>query len=152
MKKLTALFLSALMAISGLTIALAGGAAPEWTAYDELIAEIKSTTDFTKRVELMHQAEDMLMDTAALLPIYYYNDTYMMKEGIEGFYSNVYGNKFFQYTTYKDNSSLRINLSSEPTSWTPPLSQALMVPALQSLLSADFIPTIKTANPHLTMQ
>ncbi|NLJ64655.1 MAG: peptide ABC transporter substrate-binding protein [Christensenellaceae bacterium] len=125
MKKLTALFLSALMAISGLTIALAGGAAPEWTAYDELIAEIKSTTDFTKRVELMHQAEDMLMDTAALLPIYYYNDTYMMKEGIEGFYSNVYGNKFFQYTTYKDNSSLRINLSSEPDKLDPALNSSV---------------------------
>ena len=46
---------------------------PEWTEYDAFIKEIKSTTDFAERAKMMHEAEDMLMETGAILPIYYYN-------------------------------------------------------------------------------
>ena len=42
---------------------------PDWTEYNALIAEIKSTTDFADRVTLMHEAEDILMDSGAILPI-----------------------------------------------------------------------------------
>lgn len=76
-----------------------GGANPDWTEYDSLIEQIKSTTDFAARVQLMHQAEDILMDTGAVVPIYYYNDSYMMRSTIHGFYANVFGTKFFQYVT-----------------------------------------------------
>jgi len=78
--------LAAVMALS-VTGALASSA-PDWTEYDALIAEIKSTTDFVNREALMHQAEDMLMETGALLPIYYYNDIFMVKEDVEGYYYN----------------------------------------------------------------
>lgn len=73
--------------------------APDWTAYDALIEEIRTTTDFANRVELMHQAEDMLMDTWAVIPLYYYNDVYMQKESVEGVYSTVFGMKYFMYST-----------------------------------------------------
>ncbi|MBR3459073.1 MAG: hypothetical protein IKH16_13115, partial [Selenomonadaceae bacterium] len=33
----------------------------DWHKYDELIAQIKQERDFSKRVQLMHQAEDFLM-------------------------------------------------------------------------------------------
>ncbi|MDO5021976.1 MAG: ABC transporter substrate-binding protein [Eubacteriales bacterium] len=130
MKKLTALLLTAILALSGMAVVFAEGELPawapqNWAEYDKLIGEIKSTTDFENRVKLMHEAEDMLMDTAALLPIYYYNDVFMMKEGVEGFYSNVFGNKFFQYATYGDNSKLRINISSEPDKLDPALNSAV---------------------------
>lgn len=75
-------------------------AAPQnWAEYDALIAEIRTTTDFAKRVELMHQAEDMLMDTWAVVPIYYYNDVYMQKENVSGTYATVFGMKYFMYAT-----------------------------------------------------
>ena len=32
-----------------------------WAKYDDLIAQIKASTDTKKRTELMHQAEDILM-------------------------------------------------------------------------------------------
>ena len=51
-----------------------GSPAPEWAAYDELIAKIKASTDTVEREGLLHQAEDMLMSTSAVVPIYYYND------------------------------------------------------------------------------
>ena len=43
--------------------------APDWTDYNKLIKEIRTSADFSKRVDLMHQAEDMLMDTGAVMPI-----------------------------------------------------------------------------------
>lgn len=73
--------------------------APEWDAYDALIEEIRTTTDFANRVELMHQAEDMLMGTWAVIPLYYYNDIYMQKDNVDGIYSTVFGMKYFMYAT-----------------------------------------------------
>lgn len=73
--------------------------APDWTDYNKLIKEIRTTSDFSKRVDLMHQAEDMLMDTGAVMPIYYYNDIYMLKSNIKGIYSTIYGMKYFMYAT-----------------------------------------------------
>ena len=67
--------------------------------YDELINLIKSTTDDTTRYALMHVAEDMLMDTGCLTPIYYYTDQYMLSSKVKGFFSNPLGYKYFMYTT-----------------------------------------------------
>ena len=72
---------------------------PDWTAYDELISQIRTTTDFAARVDLMHQAEDMLMDTWAVVPIYYYNDIYMQKSSVTGIYATIFGMKYFMYAT-----------------------------------------------------
>ena len=74
-------------------------AAPDWSEYDSLIEEIRTTTDFAKRADLMHEAEDMLMDTWAVVPIYYYNDVYMVKENVSGVYATVFGMKYFMYAT-----------------------------------------------------
>ena len=75
-------------------------AAPQnWSEYDALIEEIRTTTDFAHRVDLMHQAEDMLMANWAVVPIYYYNDIYMQKPNVDGIYSTVFGMKYFMYAT-----------------------------------------------------
>lgn len=75
-------------------------AAPQnWSEYDALITSIKSETDFAARVGLMHQAEDMLMETYAVVPLYYYNDPYMMKSNVTGMYCNAFGYKYFMYCT-----------------------------------------------------
>lgn len=72
-------------------------AAPAWDKYDELITQIRTTTDFAARVQLMHEAEDMLMDTWAVIPLYYYNDVYMQKSNVSGVYATVFGMKYFMY-------------------------------------------------------
>lgn len=75
-------------------------AAPQnWDEYDALIEEIRTTTDFATRVDLMHEAEDMLMDTWAVVPLYYYNDVYMVKGNVDGIYATVTGMKYFMYAT-----------------------------------------------------
>lgn len=98
---------------------------PDWTDYNALIAQIKSTTDFAERVTLMHQAEDILMATGAILPIYYYNDLFMMKSSVQGFYANVFGTKYFQYCTNGDSDTLKINLASEPDYLDPALNSSV---------------------------
>ena len=67
--------------------------------YDVLIAEIKACTDAETRYELMHVAEDMLMATGCVTPIYYYTDIYMLNDSVEGYFSNPLGYKYFMYTT-----------------------------------------------------
>ena len=71
----------------------------DWAAYDKLISDIRSSTDDAARTEMMHQAEDMLMDTWCLLPIYYYNEQYVMRDYVKGVFDNVLGMKFFYYAT-----------------------------------------------------
>ena len=101
------------------------GSEPDWTEYNALIAEIKSTTDFVAREALMHKAEDILMGTGALVPIYYYNDMFMAKPAVKGYYTNPFGTKFFQQTTNGDNTTLKLNISSEPAFLDPALNSSV---------------------------
>ncbi len=78
---------------------MASYAPQNWDEYDALIDQIKAETDLTKRVALMHQAENMLMDTWAIVPLYYYNDIYMQKSNVDGVYTNPFGYKYFMYAT-----------------------------------------------------
>ncbi|MDO5124548.1 MAG: peptide ABC transporter substrate-binding protein [Eubacteriales bacterium] len=68
-------------------------------SYDKLIAEVKATKDTDKRFELMHQAEDLVMSTKALCPIYYYTDPYLCSKDIQGFFASPLGFKYFMYAT-----------------------------------------------------
>ena len=98
----------------------------DWDQYDELIKEIKSETDFAKRTELMHKAEDILMSTGCVIPIYYYNDVFMQKDYVSGIYSNAYATKFFMYATMSNGSdTLRLNLASEPDYLDPALNSSV---------------------------
>ena len=69
--------------------------------YDVLIATIKSCTDNETRYELMHLAEDILMSTGCVVPLYFYTDLYMVDDAVEGFFSNPLGYKYFMYCTVK---------------------------------------------------
>ena len=94
--------------------------------YDVLIKEIKSCTNPETRFAMMHLAEDMLMATGCLTPIYYYTDLYMASSKIEGFYSIPLGYKFFMYTTVEGKGdSLPVCLASEPDTIDPALNSAV---------------------------
>ncbi len=70
--------------------------------YDVLIADIKSCTDNDTRYALMHKAEDMLMASGAITPIYFYTDQYMLSKDVKGFFSNPLGYKYFMYCTVEE--------------------------------------------------
>ena len=70
--------------------------------YDVLIGLVKTCTDSETRYELMHRAEDLLMSTGCITPLYFYTDIYMLDENVEGFFSNPLGYKYFMYCTYAE--------------------------------------------------
>ena len=67
--------------------------------YDVVINLIKTCTDTEIRYELMHRAEDLLMSTGCIVPLYFYTDIYMIDDSVQGFFSNPLGFKYFMYTT-----------------------------------------------------
>ena len=67
--------------------------------YDYVIKLVKSTSDITTRYALMHIAEDLLMSTGAIVPIYYYTDIYMCSSSLTGVFSSPLGYKYFMYAT-----------------------------------------------------
>ena len=67
--------------------------------YDVLISTIKSCSDENTRFQLMHLAEDILMSTGCIVPLYYYTDIYMLSSRVSGFFSNPLGYKYFMYSS-----------------------------------------------------
>jgi len=67
--------------------------------YDVLIGLIKTCTDTAVRYQLMHVAEDLLMSTGTICPLYFYTDIYMLDDSVSGFFSTPLGFKYFMYCT-----------------------------------------------------
>lgn len=98
----------------------------DWAQYDELIAQIRSETDAEKRTGLMHQAEDILMATCCVIPLYYYNDPFLQKDYADGIYANVQQTKFFMYAVMTNGSdTLNLNIGPEPKSLDPAQSSTV---------------------------
>lgn len=108
--------------------------APDWAAYDKLIKEIYADTDLVDREAKMHEAEDMLMETGAVIPIYYYNDLYLEKPEFSGDYATLFGTKYFMYAKKNGQATdvMRINLASEPDHLDPALNSSVDGAALAS--------------------
>lgn len=68
--------------------------------YDKIVADAKSEEDPAKRMELMHQAEDLAIgEDAIVAPIYFYTNPYMIKPNVEGVFYTPLGYWFFNYAT-----------------------------------------------------
>ena len=68
--------------------------------YDVVISDIKSCTDIEKRYALMHNAEDLLMSTGTICPLYFYTDLYMLSKDVKGYFQNPLGYKYFMYCEF----------------------------------------------------
>jgi len=100
--------------------------------YDALISDIKTSRSTTvaekaARYEKLHKAEDLLMSTGAILPIYNYTDIYMKKTTLDGFFSVPLGYKYFQYASIDGaaGSDIVTCLASEPATIDPALNSAV---------------------------
>ena len=99
-------------------------AAPAWEDYDARIDQIRAETDLAAREALMHEAEDELMSTWAIMPLYYYNDVYMQSEDVDNIYANLYGYKYFAFATAPGNT-LSLQIASEPDKLDPALNSTV---------------------------
>lgn len=68
--------------------------------YDAKIQEAKATSDVATRMKLMHEAEDILMKQDWVVnPLYFYTQSYMLTDGIQGMYYCPLGYFFFDHCT-----------------------------------------------------
>ena len=65
-----------------------GWSSPE---YDALIRASYMETDNTKRLELLQQAEALLLDGGPIIPIYYYSWTFLQSPAVRGLVTNPLG-------------------------------------------------------------
>lgn len=98
-----------------------GVVAIDWAPYNKLIADIKEESDPVVRERLMHEAEDMLMETGIYAPLTNFNNFYLMNDDVEGVYATLSGERYFMFASKGDAESLRINLIGEPARLDPAL-------------------------------
>ena len=114
-----------------------------WAEYDALLDEIRTCTDTAKRAELMHQAEDMLMETGALMPLFFNADIYLQKDYLTNVYATPFGYKYFMFAKLENGSdTLRAYLASEPDKLDPALNSTvdgaiLAINAFAGLMTYD---------------
>ena len=105
--------------------------------YDVLISAIKGCTDKDNRYAMMHIAEDMLMDSGCIVPLYFYTDIYMLDDSVHGFFSNPLGYKYFYKTDVDGKTdSISVCIASEPDVIDPALNSAVDGATMDSHLFA----------------
>lgn len=92
-------------------------------SYDAIIAKTKVTSGDVRN-EYLHQAEDILMDTGAICPLYYYTDIYMVSPQLSGFYSSPLGYKFFSKSTVGGKGDFDVCVGPKEDSLDPAINSA----------------------------
>ena len=64
--------------------------------YDELVVAARKEQDPTKRAELYHQAEDLLMEDMPVAPLYYYTQAYLLKPYVKDMHISPLGWEFYR--------------------------------------------------------
>lgn len=124
LRKTAALFLVLVLFISvlsGCSRGVRGIDGIAWNEYDELIDQIRTETDPQTRESLLHRAEDMLMKTECVTPLFNYRDAYLQKNTLTGVFGTHYGAKFFMYSVSGD-TSVSAYLGQLPDSVDPALA------------------------------
>jgi len=84
------------------------------------------------RYEILHQAEELLMSTGCILPIYNYEDSFMIKEGITGIYCSGLGYKFFESLTGKSSNKYNVCVGSKAATMDPTKNSTVEVATMIS--------------------
>lgn len=93
-------------------------------SYDAIVAKTKSTSGKI-RDEYLHLAEDLLFQTNAICPIYYYTDIYLRNPNMTGFYATSLGFKFFHRAKVGTTTDLKICVGPKGDNFDPALNSAV---------------------------
>lgn len=69
-------------------------------SYDKLVDLSNKEANKDERFKILHEIEDLLMETGGICPIYYYTDIYMVNDHVKGFFTSPLGYKFFHFAQY----------------------------------------------------
>jgi len=86
--------------------------------YDKLIARAAIEFDPDERLELLRQAEAILVDELPILPIYYYVTQNLVAPRLGGFHDNVQDEHFPKFFYWMDDEELAAKRAAQPESWT----------------------------------
>ena len=65
--------------------------------YDALIASARETVDKAEHYQLLHEAEQLLLNDMGMIPIAYNNDFWLQKPELQGTWHSPYGYWYFMY-------------------------------------------------------
>lgn len=83
------------------------------TRYDELISKAGRELDPARRMELLREAETLLMEELPVLPIYYYVTQNVVDPRLGGFFENIQDEHFPKFWYWMDDEELRTRCESE---------------------------------------
>lgn len=70
--------------------------------FDSMMKKAGLEKDAKTRFSYLHQAEDIMMADAGIIPVAYYNEFYLQSNKITGSWHSPYGYWYFQYADIKD--------------------------------------------------
>ncbi len=65
--------------------------------FDALVDAARNSTDVAEHYDLLHQAEQAMLNDAACAPVAYYNDFYLQNTNLKGTWHSPYGYWYFMY-------------------------------------------------------
>ncbi len=65
--------------------------------YDSLVKQAKATADQTQRMQAMHAAEQLLIDDAPIIPLYFYTRPLLVNGRVKGLVHTIFGNIYFKH-------------------------------------------------------
>ena len=69
--------------------------------YDSLIDKAKSAKKPAKRKKMLHKAEEILLETGPVIPIYFYTNHFLVSQAVEGFQQHNRGIHLLKYLSLK---------------------------------------------------
>lgn len=67
--------------------------------FDELVEKARMATTTEEHYDFLHQAEQILLNDAAMCPVAYYNEFWLQKENLKNTWHSPYGYWYFMYGT-----------------------------------------------------
>jgi len=87
------------------------------------IAKDEEKRTYLARYEIMHQAEELAMSTGALIPLYNYQDPYLLKKDISGLYCSAIGGKLFdQLKSSTGKKDFKFSIGTKGNSFDPAIN------------------------------
>ena len=65
--------------------------------FDKAVDDARKTTDLKEHYSKLHEAEQIMLNDAAMAPVAYYNDFWLQKSNLKGTWHSPYGYWYFMY-------------------------------------------------------